>query len=75
MKVRYRLVNESFVFRVEEHIFKICSFFLLSSCNYKNENQVKKYIKDKHGFNVVVTGLGGINSGNTGHTYHTVRIH
>ncbi|MGQ0440542.1 hypothetical protein ACT4UT_28795, partial [Bacillus sp. B-TM1] len=53
-------------------LFVLC-FLCLSGCNYENEDQVKKYIKEKHGFDVVVTNWGGINEGNMGHTYHTVQ--
>ncbi len=51
----------------------VLCFLCLSGCNYENENQVKKYIKEKYGFDVVVTDWGGIHEGNMGHTYHTVQ--
>ncbi|MEC2860696.1 hypothetical protein P9Z48_25400, partial [Bacillus cereus] len=51
----------------------VLCFLCLSGCNYENEDQVKKYIKEKHGFDVVVTDWGGIHEGNMGHTYHTVQ--
>ncbi|EEL31549.1 hypothetical protein bcere0019_52600 [Bacillus cereus Rock3-28] len=51
----------------------VLCFLCLSGCNYENEDQVKKYIKEKYGFDVVVTDWGGIDEGNMGHTYHTVQ--
>lgn len=51
----------------------VVCFLFLSGCNYENEDQVKKYIKEKHGIDVVVTDWGGIHEGNMGHTYHTVQ--
>jgi hypothetical protein len=46
----------------------------LSGCNYEDEEEVKEYLKDKYGIDVVVTEWGGVHSGNMGHTYHTVQV-
>lgn len=59
--------------RLKAVILLVGCFLFLSGCNYENEKQVKRYVKDKHGFDVAVTEWGGINSGNMGHTYHTVQ--
>ncbi|CAM4279331.1 hypothetical protein BAMA_07975 [Bacillus manliponensis] len=59
--------------RLKAVILLVGCFLFLSGCNYENEKQVEKYVKDKHGFDVAVTQWGGINSGNMGHTYHTVQ--
>lgn len=74
--------NEEKLHSKEELIVKIIKYImllvvslvLLSGCNYENEKEVKKYIKNKHEIDVVVKDWGGIHSGNMGHTYHTVRV-
>ena len=59
--------------RMKNVMLLVVCFLFLSGCNYKNEDQVKKYIKKKHGIDVVVTHWGAIHEGNMGHTYHTVQ--
>lgn len=52
----------------------VLCFLFLSGCVNTNEDQVKKYIKEKHGIDVVVTDWGAMHEGNMGHTYHTVQV-
>ncbi|MEH6891564.1 hypothetical protein V7024_18120 [Bacillus sp. JJ864] len=59
--------------RMKNIMLLVVCFLFLSGCNYENEDQVKKYIKKKHGIDVVVTHWGAIHEGNMGHTYHTVQ--
>ncbi|MDC2867253.1 hypothetical protein [Bacillus sp. BP-3] len=59
--------------RMKNVMLLVVCFLFLSGCNYENEDQVKKYIKKKHGIDVVVTDWGAIHEGNMGHTYHTVQ--
>ncbi len=59
--------------RMKKVMLLVVCFLFLIGCNYENEDQVKKYIKEKHGIDVVVTEWGGIHEGNMGHTYHTVQ--
>ncbi|EJV64025.1 hypothetical protein IEO_02543 [Bacillus wiedmannii] len=59
--------------RMKNVMLLLLCFLCLSGCNYEDEDQVKKYVKKKHGMDVVVTDWGGINEGNMGHTYHTVQ--
>ncbi|WP_410982337.1 hypothetical protein [Bacillus cereus] len=59
--------------RMKNVMWLVVCFLFLSGCNYENEDQVKKYIKEKHGIDVVVTDWGAIDEGNMGHTYHTVQ--
>ncbi|SFJ99919.1 MULTISPECIES: hypothetical protein [unclassified Bacillus (in: firmicutes)] len=59
--------------RMKNIMLLVVCFLFLSGCNYENEDQVKKYIKEKHGIDVVVTDWGAIHEGNMGHTYHTVQ--
>ncbi|PFB74875.1 hypothetical protein CN286_26280 [Bacillus anthracis] len=59
--------------RMKNIMLLVFCFLCLSGCNYKDDDQVKKYVKKKHGMDVIVTDWGGINEGNMGHTYHTVQ--
>lgn len=59
--------------KIKNVMLLVVCFLLLSGCNYENEDQVKKYIKEKHDIDVVVTDWGAIHEGNMGHTYHTVQ--
>ncbi|MBE5107610.1 hypothetical protein IGI01_20740 [Bacillus thuringiensis] len=54
-------------------ILLVVCFLFLSGCNQVNEDEVQKYIKEKHGIDVVVTHLSPLNENNMGHTYHTVQ--
>ena len=58
--------------RMKNVMLVLLCFLCLSGCNYKDDDQVKKYEK-KHGIDVIVTHWGAINEGNMGHTYHTVQ--
>ncbi|EEM13418.1 MULTISPECIES: hypothetical protein [Bacillus] len=59
--------------RMKNVILLVLCFLFLSGCINNNEEQVKKYIKEKHGIDVVVTDWGAMHEGNMGHTYHTVQ--
>ncbi|MGQ7039223.1 hypothetical protein ACUN1Z_21045, partial [Bacillus cereus group sp. BceL013] len=59
--------------RMKNVMLLLLCFLCLSGCNYKDDDQVKKYVKKKHGIDVIVTHWGAINEGNMGHTYHTVQ--
>ncbi|HGH7182514.1 hypothetical protein DXB51_11245 [Bacillus cereus] len=59
--------------RMKNVMLLVLCFLCLSGCNYEDEDQVKKYVKKKHGIDVVVTDWGAIHEGNMGHTYHTVQ--
>ncbi|HDX9610292.1 TPA: hypothetical protein ROY01_001294 [Bacillus toyonensis] len=59
--------------RMKNIMLLVLCFLCLSGCNYKDEDQVQKYVKKKHGIDVIVTDWGAINEGNMGHTYHTVQ--
>ncbi|MHA2918071.1 hypothetical protein [Bacillus cereus] len=59
--------------RMKNVMLVLLCFLCLSGCNYKDDDQVKKYVKKKHGIDVIVTHWGAINEGNMGHTYHTVQ--
>ncbi|PFZ65499.1 hypothetical protein COL72_30710 [Bacillus toyonensis] len=54
-------------------ILLVVCFLCLSGCNQENGAEVKNYIKEKHGIDVVVTDWGSINENNGGDTYHTVQ--
>lgn len=41
--------------KVKNVMLLVVCFLFLSGCNYENEDQVKKYIKEKHDIDVVVT--------------------
>ncbi|MBY0597784.1 hypothetical protein [Bacillus bingmayongensis] len=61
--------------QIIKHVMLLAvSLVFLSGCNYENEEEVKKYIKDKHGIDIVVKNWGGIHEGNMGHTYHIVEV-
>ncbi|EOP48542.1 hypothetical protein IKQ_05516 [Bacillus cereus VDM053] len=59
--------------RMKNVMLLVLCFLFLSGCVNTNEDQVKKYIKKKHGIDVVVTDWGAMHEGNMGHTYHTVQ--
>ncbi|WP_025151019.1 hypothetical protein [Bacillus sp. H1a] len=59
--------------RMKNVMLLVLCFLILSGCVNTNEEQVKKYIKEKHGIDVVVTDWGAMHEGNMGHTYHTVQ--
>ncbi|MFS8351631.1 hypothetical protein ABHN12_10520 [Bacillus nitratireducens] len=59
--------------RMKNVMLLVLCFLFLSGCVNTNEDQVKKYIKEKHGIDVVVTDWGAMHEGNMGHTYHTVQ--
>ncbi|KIV73487.1 hypothetical protein SZ39_2012 [Bacillus mycoides] len=59
--------------RMKNVMLLVLCFLFLSGCVNTNEEQVKKYIKEKHGIDVVVTDWGAMHEGNMGHTYHTVQ--
>ncbi|HFK1461395.1 MULTISPECIES: hypothetical protein [Bacillus cereus group] len=59
--------------RMKNVMLLLLCFLCVSGCNYEDEDQVKKYVKKKHGIDVIVTHWGAINEGNMGHTYHTVQ--
>ncbi|MBZ4222646.1 hypothetical protein LAE98_11140 [Bacillus wiedmannii] len=59
--------------RMKNVMLLVLCFLCLSGCNYEDEDQVKKYVKKKHGIDVIVTDWGAIHEGNMGHTYHTVQ--
>ena len=54
-------------------ILLVVCFIFLSGCNEVNEDEVQKYIKEKHGIDVVVTHMSPLNENNMGHAYHTVQ--
>lgn len=58
---------------IKNVILLIVCFLFLSGCNQVNEDEVQKYIKEKHEIDVVVTHLSPLNANNMGHTYHTVQ--
>ncbi|PFH68104.1 hypothetical protein COI61_28535, partial [Bacillus cereus] len=60
--------------RMKNVMLLVLCFLFLSGCVNTNEDQVKKYIKEKHGMDVVVTDWGAMHEGNMGHTYHTVQV-
>ncbi|MBJ7987852.1 hypothetical protein [Bacillus cereus] len=60
--------------RMKNVMLLVLCFLFLSGCVNTNEDQVKKYIKEKHGIDVVVTDWGAMHEGNMGHTYHTVQV-
>ncbi|PFS47251.1 hypothetical protein [Bacillus thuringiensis] len=55
-------------------ILLVVCFIFLSGCNQVNEDEVQKYIKEKHGIDVVVTHMSPLNENNMGHVYHTVQV-
>ncbi|PGS85685.1 hypothetical protein COC98_28310, partial [Bacillus anthracis] len=54
-------------------ILLVVCFIFLSGCNQVGEDEVQKYIKEKHGIDVVVTHMSPLNENNMGHAYHTVQ--